>query len=48
MNCPNCKNKLSCVCQRRTASDGKQCCSKCVVQYNNSIDKSKQQKYIRK
>lgn len=37
MNCPNCGSVLSCGCQRRVASDGKQCCSSCVTRYNISI-----------
>lgn len=30
MKCPNCGSKLSCGCQKRTSSGGKQCCSKCI------------------
>jgi hypothetical protein len=31
--CNNCKTHLSCGCQRRTASDGKQCCDSCIAEY---------------
>lgn len=31
--CPNCKKALSCGCQKRTASDGKQVCSNCIKTY---------------
>ena len=31
--CSNCNTTLSCGCQRRTASDGKQVCSGCVNAY---------------
>lgn len=31
--CPNCKKTLSCGCQKRTASDGKQVCSSCIKSY---------------
>ena len=44
MNCPNCNAALSCGCQKRVASDGKQVCSSCLTYYertliNNSKDK---------
>lgn len=42
MNCPNCNAKLSCGCQRRTASDGKAVCSACLVAYENKIKPHKQ------
>lgn len=35
--CGNCQAKLSCGCQRRTASDGKSCCSKCVKLYEHNL-----------
>lgn len=34
--CNNCKSKLTCGCQRRTAKDGTSCCNKCVNTYNSS------------
>ena len=37
MNCPNCGTQLSCVCQRKTASDGKQGCTQCIPTYEKSI-----------
>jgi len=37
MNCPNCKSKITCGCQKRVASDGKQVCSTCLVNYENNL-----------
>lgn len=37
--CLNCGNRLSCGCKKRTASDGKSCCVKCLTQYENSLKK---------
>lgn len=39
--CANCGNRLSCGCQKRTASDGKACCSNCIASYEASIKKTK-------
>lgn len=33
MNCQNCGSKLSCGCQKRVASDGKEVCSTCATNY---------------
>jgi hypothetical protein len=35
--CANCKNKMSCGCQKRTASDGKSVCSKCATSYEAGL-----------
>jgi hypothetical protein len=35
--CLNCNTKLSCGCQKRTASDGKQTCSKCLASYEKTL-----------
>lgn len=35
--CANCNKKLSCGCQRRTASNGKSVCSSCVSTYEKSF-----------
>jgi transcription elongation factor Elf1 len=35
--CLNCGKKLSCGCQKKTASDGKSVCSSCLTQYNESL-----------
>ena len=35
--CLNCKAKLGCGCQKRTASDGKSCCANCIVKYENEL-----------
>lgn len=32
--CPNCGRKITCGCQRRTAVNGQQCCTKCVESVN--------------
>jgi DNA-directed RNA polymerase subunit M/transcription elongation factor TFIIS len=37
MNCPNCNSALSCSCQKRTASDGKQVCSSCLPAYEKTL-----------
>lgn len=37
MNCSNCGTRMSCGCQRRTASDGKSCCSKCINTYEAKL-----------
>ena len=36
-NCPNCGAKLSCGCQRKTASDGKQGCVQCIPKYEEKL-----------
>ena len=35
--CSNCNARLSCGCQKRTASDGKGCCSNCINAYEARI-----------
>ena len=35
--CSNCKGRISCGCQRRTASDGVQCCSNCIKAYEQGL-----------
>jgi hypothetical protein len=35
--CPNCNKKLSCGCQRRTASNGRTVCSTCATTYETSL-----------
>lgn len=37
MNCPNCNTKLSCGCQKKTASDGKSVCSSCISSYESKL-----------
>jgi hypothetical protein len=41
MNCPNCQSKLSCGCQKRIATDGKEVCSNCVTAYENHLTAKK-------
>ena len=36
-SCPNCKTKMSCGCQKRTASNGASVCSTCISQYEASL-----------
>jgi hypothetical protein len=38
-SCLNCNKKLSCGCQKRTASDGKSVCSNCLSGYEYSLKK---------
>lgn len=35
--CNNCKSKLSCSCQKRTASNGAQVCNSCLATYEASL-----------
>lgn len=37
MNCGNCQSSLTCSCQTRIASDGKQVCSNCIAQYEQRL-----------
>ena len=37
MNCPNCNNAITCGCQKRVASDGKQVCSTCLALYEQQL-----------
>lgn len=41
MNCQNCGKKLSCGCKKRTAKDGKSCCTSCVQTYNATLTTTK-------
>lgn len=45
-NCPNCGAKLSCGCQRKTASDGKQGCVQCIPAYEKQL-KERNKKIIK-
>lgn len=36
-NCPNCKTRLTCGCQKRTASNKAQVCSNCISKYEMSL-----------
>jgi hypothetical protein len=37
MNCPNCNSTITCGCQKRTASDGKEVCSNCLALYEQQL-----------
>lgn len=39
--CPNCGATITCGCQDRVASNGKQCCSNCVALYEQQIAAAK-------
>lgn len=41
MNCPNCSALITCGCQKRTASDGKQVCSSCLAAYEQMLRNNK-------
>lgn len=41
-SCPNCSKKLSCGCQRRTASDGTAVCTNCISTYESANGVKKQ------
>lgn len=36
-NCPNCGAVITCGCQRKTASDGKQGCTQCIPAYEQNL-----------
>lgn len=46
MNCPNCNAKMSCSCQKRVASDGKQVCSTCKASYEIKIKSPKSSNHL--
>ena len=43
MNCPNCNAKITCGCQKKTASDGKQVCTNCVALYEKQLKETKKE-----
>jgi hypothetical protein len=43
MNCLNCQSPITCGCQKKTASDGKQVCSSCIQKYEQSLQGTKSQ-----
>lgn len=44
MNCQNCNSQITCGCQKRTASDGKQVCSNCLAAYEKKLAEIKNRK----
>lgn len=42
MTCSNCNARLSCGCQRKTASDGTACCSSCIAFYEKGLISKKE------
>ena len=41
MTCQNCGSKLSCGCQKRIATDGREVCSSCVTNYESMLNAKK-------
>lgn len=41
MKCPNCSHVITCGCQKRTASDGKQVCTNCLSSYEEKLKAKK-------
>lgn len=39
--CPNCGAQLTCGCQQRTTSDGKQACQNCLGYYEQELAQKK-------
>lgn len=39
--CPNCGSTITCGCQDRVASNGRQCCSSCITLYEQQIAAAK-------
>ena len=39
--CSNCKSQMSCGCQKRTASDGRSVCTKCLSSYEAGLKQRK-------
>lgn len=37
MNCTNCGSQITCGCQKRTASNGVEVCSSCVLSYEERL-----------
>jgi hypothetical protein len=37
MICNNCRMKMGCGCNKRTASDGKSCCASCINAYEAQL-----------
>jgi hypothetical protein len=44
--CSNCGSELKCGCQKRVASDGKQCCTTCIGPYEASINAPTQNDFV--
>lgn len=40
--CPNCGTTITCGCQDRVASNGKQCCQSCISFYEQQLSAAKQ------
>lgn len=38
--CTNCGATITCGCQKRTAKDGKSCCSSCVAAYDAKLKRT--------
>jgi hypothetical protein len=42
-NCSNCGAVITCGCQRKTASDGKQGCAQCIPKYEQALRQGKKE-----
>jgi hypothetical protein len=41
MKCDNCGKKLTCPCQKKRASNGRQCCIGCIIPYEKALKEKK-------
>lgn len=46
MNCQNCGKQITCGCQKKIASNGKQVCSSCVGNYEQTLKINKAQQNV--
>lgn len=46
--CPNCNARLSCGCQVRKATDGKQVCPNCAKKYEDQLKANKDKDNLKK
>lgn len=43
MNCTNCGSQITCGCQKRTASNGVEVCSSCVLSYEDRLRQQREE-----
>lgn len=43
MNCTNCGSQITCGCQKRTASNGVEVCSSCVISYEDRLRQQREE-----
>lgn len=39
--CTNCGSQLTCSCQKRVASDGKEACGSCIIAYEQQLNEKR-------